>query len=356
MNFFKPRPMSAVEAKYEAQKIAFAPFVFQACKVLRDTGILEAVEALTAKEGATLEAIAERSGQRYYALRVLLEAGLAAGVISVEEGRYRLTKVGFFILRDEMTRVNMDFMHDVCYEGAFYMDEAIAEGKPAGLKVFGQWPTIYEGLSKLPQKAQKSWFDFDHFYSDSAFEQLLPVVLKEGVHKVLDVGGNTGKWSLCCTRYREDVSVTILDLPGQLEKALANAKSAGMDNRISGQALDLLADDSPLPAGHDVIWMSQFLDCFSEEEIVHILTRARKSMTARTRLYILETYWDEQRFEAAAYSLIQTSLYFTVMANGNSRMYHSDDLRECVAKAGLTIEQEHKEVGLSHTLFCCKLP
>ena len=30
---------------------------------------------------------------------------------------------------------------------------------------------------------------------------------------------------------------------------------------------------NPFPKGYDAIWMSQFLDCFSEEEIVSILKR-----------------------------------------------------------------------------------
>ena len=60
--------------------------------------------------------------------------------------------------------------------------------------------------------------------------------------------------------------------------------------------------DAPLPGGHDVIWMSQFLDCFSEDEIVMILRKAAAVMTAGTRLFIMETYWDRQRFDCLLYT------------------------------------------------------
>ena len=73
-------------------------------------------------------------------------------------------------------------------------------------------------------------------------------------------------------------------------------------------------------------------------------------MTAGTRLFIMETYWDRQRFENAAFCLQQTSLYFTCMANGNSQMYHSQVLRDCIAQAGLVIIEEIDGVGISHTL------
>jgi len=40
-NFFDVSKMSAIQAQYEAQKIAFAPIVFQAVRVLRESGILK---------------------------------------------------------------------------------------------------------------------------------------------------------------------------------------------------------------------------------------------------------------------------------------------------------------------------
>ena len=40
----------------------------------------------------------------------------------------------------------MDFIHDVNYKGLFHLEESIETGKPEGLKEFGEWQTIYEGL------------------------------------------------------------------------------------------------------------------------------------------------------------------------------------------------------------------
>ena len=45
MNHFDRDKLSAIEAKQEAQRIAFAPFMFQAAKALRDMGVLAAIEA-----------------------------------------------------------------------------------------------------------------------------------------------------------------------------------------------------------------------------------------------------------------------------------------------------------------------
>ena len=82
-----------------------------------------------------------------------------------------------------------------------------------------------------------------------------------------------------------------------------------------------------------------------------ILRRAAEVMGPDTRLYIMETLWDRQRFDTAALCLTQISLYFTAIANGNSKMYHSDDLVRLVETAGLHVETTHDFLGLGHSVL-----
>ncbi|HOW82182.1 MAG TPA: methyltransferase [Spirochaetota bacterium] len=345
--------ISNLQAKFDAQKIALAPLMFQAARVLRDSGILETVKKHR-RTGLTPNEIAEKTGVSLYGVKVLCEAGLAMDILKLDDEKYFMTKTGFFILNDRMTRVNMDFSHDVCYKGMFHLDEAIEKGKPAGLKEFGEWETIYQALSSLPPKAQESWFAFDHFYSDDAFPAALPRVFKYKPKKLMDIGGNTGKWAFQCVDHDPDVTVTILDLPGQLAMAKKNIAEKGLEKRILTHPINILDRTQPFPKGHDAIWMSQFLDCFSEDEIVSILKRAYDAMDEKAVLFIMETYWDRQAFEAARYCVIGTSLYFTAMANGNSKMYHSKDMMRCLREAGLTVEEDIDNIGISHTLFACR--
>lgn len=356
MDFFKSDKKRAIDAKYEAQKIAFAPVVFQAARALRDLGILELIGKSTKEGGITEEQVSETLGLSLYGARVLMESGLSIGLLCVNNEKYTITKTGHFILKDQMTIVNMNFVHDVCYLGLFKLKESIVSGKPEGLKVFGeQWNTVYEALSKLPADIQKSWFEFDHFYSDVAFPEVLPLLFKYNPKLIFDVGGNTGKFSLQCVKYSPDVKVKIVDLPGQWGMAEKNIRDAGYIDRISGHPVNLLDRNAPFPKGADAVWMSQFLDCFSEDEIVSILSRAKEAIGKDGAIYILETYWDRQSFEAAAFSLQQTSLYFTNIANGNSQMYHSKNMIKCIHKAGLYVDEDIDGIGISHTLFRCKV-
>ena len=347
--------LSAPDAQRMAEFIAWGPAVFQVSRLMLKWGILDILR--DADNGLTREEICQRTGLTDYAVKCLLEASLGIGTIlmDTDSDRYTLSKTGWFLLNNPSTRVNIDFNHDVNYEGWFRLEESLKNGRPEGLKHFGSWSTVYEGLSSLPPQVQKSWFGFDHFYSDASFPEALKIIFDEHhVRTLYDVGGNTGKWALQCVGYSPEAEVTILDLPQQIGMMQANIKGKAGAERISGHAIDLLDEQACFPireGGLDAIWMSQFLDCFSMPQIVSILKRAKAAMTRDTRIYIMETLWDRQRFETAAFCLTMTSLYFTAIANGNSKMYNTDDMETCIREAGLEIEKIHDHLGLGHSIL-----
>src|SRR6185295_3190934 len=117
------------------------------------------------------------------------------------------------------------------------LEDSIRCGAPAGLqKIFGDFETIYPALATLPEPARESWFRWDHYYSDAAFAQALPIVFERSPRRLLDVGGNTGKWAIQCARHSPEVSVTILDLPGQVAAAARSIEQLGLQSRITTQA------------------------------------------------------------------------------------------------------------------------
>jgi ubiquinone/menaquinone biosynthesis C-methylase UbiE len=343
--------LSARDAQRAAEFIAFGPIVFEVSRIMIKWGILE----LLREKEMTIAEVAEKADCSVYAAKCLLEASLTIGTVLVdkETEKFSLSKTGWFLLNDPATRVNIDFNHDVNYEGMFHLEEALKNGKPEGLKHFGKWPTVYEGLAKLPDEARQSWFAFDHFYSDSSFEEALKIVFSKHPKTLLDVGGNTGRWALQCVEYDKEVAVTIMDLPQQLDLMRQATKGKTGADRIEGYGTNLLERQNQFPTDkhYDAIWMSQFLDCFAEDEIESILKRAARIMDEHSTLFIMETLWDRQRFEPAAFCLTQISLYFTDIANGNSKMYHSDDLMRIIAKAGLKVKEIHDNLGQGHSIL-----
>ena len=346
-------PLTAMEAVTAAQWLAFAPLAFQATAIVRDRGVLAALAKAGPSQGCSIAEAAAATGLSLYAARVLLEAALGLHIVWRRDGQFFLGKLGRFLLDDEMTRVNFDFTRDVCYQAAAHLDESLQQGRPAGLKELGPWATLYEGLSAMPEPSLGSWHAFDHFYSDLAFPAVCERLAAAPPKRLLDIGCNTGKWAqMCLTRFPA-LEIGLVDLEPQLHRASERLEQAGLAARAQCHPTDLLDPQARLPGGYDMIWMSQFLDCFADEQIVTILRKVCESLAPGGRIWILELFWDRQRFEAAAFSLQQTSLYFACVANGSSQMYDSAVFLGLVKRAGLEISAATDGVGGYHTLLEC---
>jgi ubiquinone/menaquinone biosynthesis C-methylase UbiE len=342
--------MSALQAQYEAQKIAFAPIIFQVVRTMRDLKILE---LLATHKKLNIEYIAQELNISTYGVQVLLETALSANVVKNEENQWSLTKIGYFFNSDKMTNINMDYNHHVNYLGLFNLEESILNEKAEGLKTFGDWDTIYPALSTLPDEAKRSWFTFDHFYSDSAFNEAIKKLSSLQPKRVLDIGGNTGKFATLFCSQNPQSELTIMDLPQQIVLAKQTIYEKNLSN-ISTYEGNILCDDTVVPKGYDIIWMSQFLDCFKEEQIIYILKKIKASMHEDAQICIMEPFWDRQSNETAAYCVINTSPYFTAMANGYSKMFKYSDFIQYIHKAGLDIIESVDNIGLCQTIIRCK--
>src|SRR5450432_2060089 len=91
MNFFSKDKRSAFEAKETAQWIAFGPVIFQAARVLRNSGILTAIEN-SGLDGLTIAEITQKVKLPLYGVRVLLESGLSMGLILINDINIRWLK------------------------------------------------------------------------------------------------------------------------------------------------------------------------------------------------------------------------------------------------------------------------
>lgn len=344
--------LTALEAQYEAQRIAFAPIIFQVARTMRDLKILDLLSKN--KNGLTYEELSKKTNLTKYAIQVLCETALSANIIFINDEKVFLTKVGFFINNDRMTNTNMNYNHYVNYLGLYNLEESIIKGTAEGLKVFGDWDTIYPALSTLPQKVKNSWFEFDHLYSDSGFLKAIEILKNLNPKNILDIGGNTGKFATLFASNNPNINITIMDLPQQIKLAKQTIYEKNINN-ISTIEANILIDDSLIPTGFDIIWMSQFLDCFKEEQILYILNKIKKTLTDNNEICIMEPFWDRQNNETAAYCVINTSPYFTAMANGYSKMFKYTDFEKLLIKSGLSIVEIIDDVGLCQTIIRCKL-
>jgi len=334
------------EARTIAHAQAMAPFLFQAARAARDLGVLRAVRA----RAVTAAEVARTTTLPITSVEALLDACLAGNLVAeIAPDLWYLTTIGEVWLLDSQLAADTEFTHDVCWGGLADLSQALRTAQPIGLARLGPWPTIYAGLAHLPAAIRTSWFTYDHFHSDSAFPAALASLASSSPQTLLDVGGNTGRFSRLALTRLPAVHVTLLDLPSQVREAEINV--ADFSERITCIGLDLLDHERPFPGNMDAVWMSQFLDCFSPDDVIALLRRARAALAPGGSVWVLEVCPDRQSEPAAATSLRLASLYFIALANGVSRFYRATMYRHLAQQAGLQVVSEIDGIGTAHTLF-----
>ena len=123
---------TAGEAQRLAQEIAFAPVVFQVSRLMVKHGVFALLN--DHPDGLTQDEIVEKTGLGAYAAQILLEASLSIGTVHTRDHRFFLSKAGWFLLKDKMTRVNMDFVQEICYRGLFDLEKRCKRANPRGSK------------------------------------------------------------------------------------------------------------------------------------------------------------------------------------------------------------------------------
>lgn len=199
---------------------------------------------------------------------------------------------------------------------------------------------------------KKSWYEFDNYYSDNCFEEVYNIIASQHPEKFFDIGGNTGGFEKVCLVKNPNIDISMLDLKANIEVVSKNSQL----KKCKFYSVNMLEEEPNLPKISGAVLMSQFLDCFSKAQIKRILENIKKSADKETKVYILEPFTDNQYFEASKLSLIEISLYFTCMANGNSKMYKKSEMIQLVKDAGLEVSNIYENIGThEYTLLECSL-
>ncbi len=342
------KKQSRIEALSEAQKLAFAPMSFQALASMIDLGILKFLD----KNSVTLQDIINGLNLDEYTVKTLLQIAEVISIAEEIEGKYTLLPKGEAFLYDEMTIANFNFVRNICYLGASELTNSFIRKTPEGLKKFisDKESTIYPIIPNLAEPMKSSWYDFDNLYSDNCFDKVFEIISSK-YKRIFDIGGNTGKFEKICLK-NSGIEITMLDLAENISARINDPELNGCDF----YPVNVLDKNIVYPKMENAaILMSQFLDCFSKEQILKILTDLKNNIDKESSIFILEPFTNNQNFEAAKFSLVHISLYFTCMANGVSKMYEQGEIIDLIKKAGLELIKVHNNIGpFDYTLLECR--
>jgi SAM-dependent methyltransferase len=114
-----------------------------------------------------------------------------------------------------------------------------------------------------------------------------------GVHRILDLGGGSGAYSIAFAKACPNVQCEIFDLPAVVPLTSEYVDQAGVEAQVSIRAGDMLHDD--LGVGYDIIMLNAICHMFSEEQNRDIFQRARLALAPNGRLVVQDFILDPDK-------------------------------------------------------------
>jgi ubiquinone/menaquinone biosynthesis C-methylase UbiE len=146
---------------------------------------------------------------------------------------------------------------------------------------------------------------------------------------LLDVGGGTGIYSIACLRRYPKLRAIVWDRPQVLKVAREFAKADGVLDRIDFVPGDMFAD--PLPAGCDVMLLSNILHDWDVPECRTLVRRLSDALPAGGSLLIHDVYLADSLDGPLAVALYSANLFCVT----EGRAYSAAEYRSWLAEAGL---------------------
>jgi (2Fe-2S) ferredoxin/predicted O-methyltransferase YrrM len=240
-------------------------------------------------KGGTVKQIAGKIQGAVRATEMLLNALASLNLLEKREGVYRNTPVA----------------------ARFFVDGTADSARTAQMhtvNMWKRWSSLTEAVragSAVAPKADNGWVKsfiaaMDH-NARGRTRAVVQAVEVNGAKQMLDLGGGSGAYSIAFVKAAPGLHSEIIDLPEVLPLAQDYVHQAGLDDRISTRAGDMLS--VPLEAGkYDLVLLAAICHMFSPEENQRLFERAYAALAPKGRLvvsdFVLEADKTAPRFAA----------------------------------------------------------
>ena len=227
-------------------------------------------------DGATASQVAAKLSTNPRSTEMLLNALTSMGMLTKAEATFRTTPV------------------TAQFFGGKSPDDARAAMMHTA-NLWHRWSTLTDcvrsGTSAGRQESAGSGADWTisfiaamHRNARARAPHVVQAVGVQSLHKMLDVGGGSGAYSIAFAQANTSLQVELLDLPDVLPIAQRHIDQAGLAQHIKTRPGDLRTD--PLGEGFDLILISAICHMLGPDENRDLLKRAHAALAPHGRVVI----------------------------------------------------------------------
>lgn len=314
------------------QNALLGPLSFQVIRTSVEIGL---VQLLDERRGLTLQEVARELRLTEYAAQVLLIGMMALKVVVKAGGRYYADP---FLSQMLLARTDagfgpkyLAFVHHLVGPALTQLEASVRSGRPRGLQhLFGDQAASFYGELAGDERLNAYFEPVMRHLSGVNENRVACMKVWADRQRVLDVGGGAGGLAMAIARHHGGLTVTVVDFPAVASATAKNFSATPEACRLATVGADI--SEGALPAGHDCIVFSHFLDIFSEEKVLSYLGRAHDALPPGGRLCIFTPVIDDDETGPLPNALL--CAYFLCLANGEGRFYSARQLTDQVRAAG----------------------
>ena len=282
---------------------------FQGARVLLTANNYRVFDYLKKQKAAA--GLAKDIGADKRATEILLDALTGLGLLKKQKGQYKNSSLASQFLVSGSPYYQGDIIRhaDTLWQNWSGLDNVVKTGKPH--HVSHDHRAFILGMHNLAVLKASN---------------VLKAVGLKGVKKALDLGGGPGTYTI--EMAKKGISVTIFDTPETIEIAKEVVKKSGVKN-INFLQGDFLTDD--FGRDYDLIFISQILHAYSEDDNIMVLKKCRNALNKNGRIIIQEFFIDKDRANPVQSALF--SINMLVNTEGG-RCYSPEEIKRWYLKTG----------------------
>jgi (2Fe-2S) ferredoxin/predicted O-methyltransferase YrrM len=230
----------------------------------------------TVGEGATAPQVAGKIGGNARATEKLMNALVAVGLLTKQDGTFRNTPVSArYFAEGSKDNARLALMHTAHLWRRW---STLTECVRAGTSV------TYQERAARHEDWTQAFIAAMHRNASERAPLVVAAVGTEGIERMLDVGGGSGAYSIAFAKGSEKIRAEIVDLPAVVPIAQDHIRKAGLADRIQTREGDLRRDE--FGRGYNLIFVSAICHMLSEEENRDLLKRCCAALAPTGRIVI----------------------------------------------------------------------
>jgi len=294
----------------------FGALAFRTAATALKLGVFEAI----GDSAATADEVARRIGGNPRGTACLLKALGALGYLKKRNGGYTATAMArkwLPLLADALP-----FAEAGIFEQWVHLEDRIRGRKPPihsydDMEREGRWREFEAGMLALARS--------------SAGRAVAKVKVPRSAHRLLDLGGGHGLYSVeFCRRYPQ-LSATVFDFPQALEVARDVIAAERMGDRVSVLAGDFWSDD--IGSGYDLVLLFNIVHGNQPERNALLLQKVAGSLTSKGQVVILDQLEDAKGSGPTARAIAALTGLNMYNASGG-QAYRFTEIASWLAAAG----------------------